>query len=127
MIDLHDYATARELLRPVTDVPSIRHAPLLAGELHRLRATIEAEDPDSSADPAAIEADLLAGIDELQAFGAVPHRAQAQATLGIWLTRHGRSTEAAPHLTAARETFTDLRATAWLRELDSALTLAATG
>jgi tetratricopeptide (TPR) repeat protein len=127
MIDLDDYATARELLRPVTDAPPTRHGPLLAAQLYRLRATIEAGDPDSSADPAAIEADLLAGIDALQAFGAVPHRGRAQATLGLWLTRHGRSAEAAPHLTAARETFTDLRAAAWLRDLDSALSLAAAG
>jgi class 3 adenylate cyclase/tetratricopeptide (TPR) repeat protein len=126
-IEVRDFATARELLRLVTDVPSTRHGALLAAELHRLRATIEAEDADSSADPADIEADLLAGIEALDAFGAVPDRARAQATLGIWLTRRGRAADATPHLAAARQTFTDLRATAWLRELDSSLSLAATG
>jgi class 3 adenylate cyclase/tetratricopeptide (TPR) repeat protein len=127
MIEVQDFTGARELLRPVTDVAPTRWSPLLAAQLLRLRGTIEAVDPASAADPADIEKDLLDGIAALDAFGAVPDRARAQATLGVWLTRLGRSADAAPQLAAARATFADLRASAWLRDLDSALSLAAAG
>jgi hypothetical protein len=127
LIDVQDFAGARELLRPVTDVAPTRWSPLLAAQLARLRGTIEALDPASDAAPAEIEKDLLTGIAALDDVGAKPDRARAQATLGVWLTRLGRSAEAAPYLAAARTTFNDLRATAWLRELDSALSLAAAG
>ena len=127
MIDAQDFTGARELLRPVTDVPPTRWSPLLAAQLPRLRGTIEALDPTTVTDPNAVERDLLDGVAALKAFGAVPDCARAQATLGTWLTRKGRSAEAAPQLNAARTTFTDLRATAWLRDLDAALSLAAAG
>ncbi len=127
LIDVQDFAAARELLRPVTDVPATRLSPLLSAQLARLRGTIEALDPASEAAPDEVENDLANGIAALDRVGAAPDRARAQAALGVWLTRQGRSAEAAPHLAGARETFTELRATAWLRELDSALTLAATG
>jgi class 3 adenylate cyclase/tetratricopeptide (TPR) repeat protein len=127
LVDAQDFAGARELLHPVTDVAPTRWNPLLAAQLPRLRGTIEALDPASTADPAEIEKDLLDGIAALEDFGAKPDRARAQATLGIWLTRQGRSAEAAAHLNAARETFAELRATAWLRELDSAMSLAVAG
>ncbi len=127
LVEMRDFAGARELLLPVTDVPATRLSPLLSAQLARLRGTIEAADPASDAGPDEIQNDLVTGITALGRVGATPDRARAQAALGVWLTRHGRSAEAAPHLTAARETFTELRATAWLRELDSALTLAATG
>ncbi|MDT4946138.1 MAG: hypothetical protein QOH14_2871 [Pseudonocardiales bacterium] len=127
MIDAQDFPGARELLRPVTDVPPTRWSPLLAAELPRLRGTIEALDPDSTTDPADVERDLLDGIAALAAFGAVPDQARTQATLGTWLTRQGRSADATAHLAAARATFTELRATAWLRELQTAISLAAAG
>ena len=127
MIDAQDYVGARELLRPVADVPPTRLSPLLTAQLRRLRGTIDALDPATTADPAAIEQDLLDGIARLDAFGAMPDRARAQATLGVWLTQHGRPEAAAPHLAAARETFAELRATAWLRDLDAAVTLSAVG
>jgi hypothetical protein len=127
LIDVQDFAGARELLRPVTDVPPTRLSPLLSAQLARLRGTIEALDPASEAAPDEVENDLVSGIAALARVGAVADRARGQGTLGVWLTRRGRLTEAAPHLAAARETFTNLRATAWLRELDSALSMAATG
>jgi hypothetical protein len=92
-----------------------------------LRGTVEAADPASAVDPATVESDLLDGIAKLGEFGAVPDRARAQATLGVWLTRQGRSVQATPHLQAARQTFSELRAAAWLRELDAAVPLTATG
>jgi class 3 adenylate cyclase/tetratricopeptide (TPR) repeat protein len=127
VVEAQNFAGARDLLRPVTDVAPIRWTPLVAAQLPWLRGTIESLDPDSLAPADVIEQDLLEGIAALGDFGALPARAQAEASLGIWLTRQGRSSDAVPHLTAARATFTELRATAWLRDLDSALSLAATG
>jgi len=74
-----------------------------------------------------VERDLLDGIAALDAFGAAPSRARGQATLGIWLTQRGRPAEASPHLAAARATYTELRAAAWLDELDAALSVSAAG
>ncbi|MFN2560784.1 MAG: AAA family ATPase, partial [Jatrophihabitans sp.] len=125
LIETGQFATARELLEPVTAVARIRLTPLLAAELSWLRGSIEALDPESAAYPTDVEQDLRTGIAALDAFGAVPFRARAQATLGVWLTGQGRAAEATTHLFAARETFTDLRATAWLRDLDAALSLSA--
>ena len=116
-----------ELLHVVTGVPPTRWLPLLAAQVPRLRGTIEASDPASVVEPAEVEADLLAGIAALDDFGAVPDRVRAQATLGAWLTRQGRSAEAAPYLAAARGTFEQLRAATLLRDLDAALFLSATG
>jgi hypothetical protein len=127
LIQAEEFSTARELLDPVTAVPPIRLTPLLAAELSWLRGSIEALDPASTADPIDVERDLRDGIDALDEFGAVPFRARAQAALGIWLTRQGRTPEAAALLTAARDTFTELRASAWLRELDAEVALSATG
>jgi tetratricopeptide (TPR) repeat protein len=127
MMDARDFAGARELLRPVADVPATRLSPILAAQLPRLRGAIEALDAASTADPAVVEKDLLDGIRLLDEFGAMPYRARAQATLGVWLTQQGRPADAAPYLAAARESFTELRASLWLRDLDAALSLAATG
>jgi class 3 adenylate cyclase len=126
-LEAGDVAAARELLAVVNDVPATRLNPYLAAQLPRLRATIETADPASAADPAAIETDLLEAIELLDAFGAAPDRARAQATLGVWLTQHARESDAAPHLAAARDTFTQLRAAAWLRQLDAATPLVAAG
>ncbi|MDT4917840.1 MAG: hypothetical protein QOH89_2540 [Pseudonocardiales bacterium] len=126
-IEAGDFDAARELLRYVADAPAPRLNPLLAAELPRLRATIEAADPLSNAEPADIEADLLAAIQALDALGLVPDRARAQATLGRWLAGQGRHAEANAQLVAARQSFTDLRAKAWLADLDGTPSLTAAG
>jgi hypothetical protein len=120
-----EYDVARELLAVVEQAPPGQVEPLVAAELPRLRGSVEADDPASTADPASVEADLRAGIEALDRFGAAPDRARAQATLGLWLRRQGRTAEAAALLSAARATFGELRAAAWLRELDAALSPAA--
>jgi hypothetical protein len=120
-----EYDVARELLAIVEDAPPGQIEPLVAAQLPRLRGTVEAEDPASTADPSAVEADLRAGIDALDGFAAVPDRARAQAALGLWLLRRGRTAEAESLLQAARATFGELRAAAWLSELDAALSPAA--
>ncbi len=126
-IEAGDLDTARELLRYVAEVPPTRLSPLLAAQLPRLHATIEATDPASTTDPDAIEAELLESIAALDRLGLVPDRARAQATLGRWLVGRGRPADAESHLAAARRSFADLRAHAWLRELDAAPLLSAAG
>jgi tetratricopeptide (TPR) repeat protein len=120
-----EYGTARELLKVVEEAPPGQVEPLVAAQLPRLRGSVEAEDPAGTADPAVVEADLRAGIEALDRFGAAPDRARAQATLGLWLLRQGRTAEATPLLASARTTFGELRAAAWLQDLDASLTAAA--
>ena len=126
-IEAGDLGAAREVLAPVADTPPSRLNPYLAAQLPRLRATIEAVDPGSTVEPAAIEADLLESIAALDRIGVAPDRGRAQATLGRWLVGQGRRAEAEPLLAAARQTFTDLRATAWLSDLDGTTSLSVAG
>ncbi|MDQ6851656.1 MAG: AAA family ATPase [Actinomycetota bacterium] len=127
LIEAGDWEGARELLAQASAIRKSELRPLLAAELLRHRGTVAALDPSSTTNPADVEHDLLAAIAALDTIGAVPARARAQAVLASWLVRQGRGAEASPHLQAARETFTELRATAWLRQLDAALSLAAAG
>jgi class 3 adenylate cyclase/tetratricopeptide (TPR) repeat protein len=126
-IEAGDIEAARAELAPVADAAPARLSPVLAAQLPRLRATIEAADPASSADPGRTETDLLEAIAALDRLGMVPDRARAQATLGRWLDGHGRRAEAEPYLAAARTTFTELRAHGWLRDLDGTAALSAAG
>ena len=88
--------------------------PAAAAQLPVLRATVALHD---GGDLAMIEADLLAGIAALESYGAAPFRAQAQEELGTWLVGQGRDPEAQPHLRAARATYAQLGATAWLERI----------
>jgi tetratricopeptide (TPR) repeat protein len=126
-IEAGDYAGARELLKPVAEAPAPRLNPLLAAQLPRLRGSLEAADPNSAVDAAVIEQDLLDGIAGLDSLSLVPDRARAQAALGRWLAGQGRHAEAEPHLAAARQTFVELRANAWLRDLGGTASLSAVG
>ncbi len=67
----------------------------------------------------AAEAEARLGISNLETYGATPDRALAQEDLGRWLVEQGRSLDAEPLLEAARATFTELGATAWLARLDT--------
>jgi hypothetical protein len=60
----------------------------------------------------------IAGYD---AWGSPVFAARARAAYGVWLSRHGRVDEAEALLSAARTTYASLGATAWLSELDVAL------
>lgn len=62
--------------------------------------------------------ELTAAIAALDAYGAVPDRARTQEELGAWLRSAGREDEAAPLLDAARATYAELGAWAWLAHLD---------
>jgi tetratricopeptide (TPR) repeat protein len=127
LLDVRAFDDVRELLRPVEDAPAARLSPLLAAQLARVQGTIDVLDPASTADPDTIERHLRDAIPRLDEVGAMPDRARAQAILGSWLWRSGRSIETAPHLDAARTAFTELRAVVWLKELDDALARSAAG
>jgi class 3 adenylate cyclase/tetratricopeptide (TPR) repeat protein len=126
-VEAGDLDAARELLGFVANAPRTRLNPMLAAHLPRLRGTIEAADPNSELDPEAIDKDLRDAIAALDDLGVVPDRARAQATLGRWLAGQGRQAEAEPYLAAARQTFTELRANAWLRDLDGTPSLSVAG
>ena len=66
-----------------------------------------------------VEADLRAGIEALDAFGAVGERARAQEELGRWLVGQDRALDAEPLLAAARATYAEVHATGWLARLDA--------
>jgi tetratricopeptide (TPR) repeat protein len=68
-----------------------------------------------------VEADLRVGIEMLGEYGAVPDRALAQEDLGRWLLDQGRAREGSELLEAARSTYDELGAGAWLERVDRML------
>jgi len=68
--------------------------------------------------PEVVESTLREAISEFGQWGATPYMARTQAELGAWLVDQGRAEEATPLLDAARTTFADLGASAWLEELE---------
>jgi class 3 adenylate cyclase/tetratricopeptide (TPR) repeat protein len=112
-VDAGDLDAARTLVALVDGAPGGRAPRLARAELPRLRAlvAIAAGDPTTGA---AIEADLRAAITGLGDFGAVPHRARAEAALAGRLARHGPHPEADVLAASARATFDRLGARAWL-------------
>jgi len=60
----------------------------------------------------------IAGYD---AWGSPVYLARARAAYGLWLNGRGRSEEAEPLLNEARTAYSSFGATAWLAELDAAL------
>jgi hypothetical protein len=96
-----------------------RRQPALEAELLRLRATLALTDP-AAADLEAVERDLRQAIRALDAYGAEPDRARAQALLGRLLREHGRADEARGLLAEAGETFARIGAGERLLRLASA-------
>ncbi len=111
-----DVALTERLLAPVVTAPAGIVSPGVRAHWMRLRGLFGALRGD---DPEAIEADLRAGIAELDAYGAVGYRARAQEELGRWLSSQGRGTEAVPLLEAARATYEEIGAAGWLARLDA--------
>ena len=72
-------------------------------------------------DVAAAEAALVAGIEQLASYGAVPDRALFQEMLGRWRIDEGRADEGRLTLEDARSTFADLGAVAWMARVDDVL------
>jgi hypothetical protein len=112
----HDIALAERLLAPVTNAQPGRVSPAVAAQWHRLRGLVAATRGD---DPLQVEAELRAGIDALDTFGAVGYRAQTQEELARWLVDQGRPDEAKPLFDAARETYIAIGAVGWLARLDA--------
>ncbi|MGH3444026.1 MAG: hypothetical protein ACRDPB_01490, partial [Nocardioidaceae bacterium] len=106
---------ARAMIEQVEASPRGLVSPALRAYESALRGLVGSH---LGADPAAVESDLRAGIAALTAYGAVPDRALAQEDLGGWLASQGRHAEAAELLSAARTTYAELGATAWLERLN---------
>lgn len=100
----------RDALDLVESRPPGLITPYVHAELFRLRglANLETGDPD------AVEIDLRAALDELDAFGVPFPRAQAQLALAELLIRRDRIDEAMELLARARQTFEALEATPWV-------------
>jgi hypothetical protein len=63
---------------------------------------------------------LRDAIERLDAWGATVPATRARATLGAWLTTHGRLDEGRELVEPARATYTELGAFRWLDELETA-------
>jgi class 3 adenylate cyclase/tetratricopeptide (TPR) repeat protein len=69
-----------------------------------------------------VEEHFTRAISSYEGWGSPVHVARAQAAYALWLRRRGRQEEAGPLLDAARTTYAALGASAWLSDLDYALT-----
>ena len=109
-----DTTLAERLLQPVSTAAPGIVSPAVSAHLHRLRGLLGAVRGD---DPAEVEAELRAGLDALDRFGAVGLRARAAEELGRWLLAQDRPDDAEPLLESARTTYVELGATGWLAQL----------
>lgn len=109
-----EVAVTERLLAPVETAPASLVSPGVRAHWLRLRGRFGALRGD---DPETVEADLRAGIAELDAYGAVGYRARAQEELGHWLISQGRGGEATSLLNAARVTYQEIGAAGWLAGL----------
>jgi hypothetical protein len=109
-----EVAVTERLLAPVETAPACLVSPGVRAHWLRLRGRFGALRGD---DPETVEADLRAGIAELDAYGAVGYRARAQEELGHWLISQGRGGEATSLLNAARVTYQEIGAAGWLAGL----------
>ena len=113
-----DVEGAQRLLQPVATASPVLLTPVLAAQLANLRGLVAAARGD---DPAAIEADLRAGVAGLDTFGAVGLAARAKEDLARWLAAQGRGDEAAELREQARATYQEIGAMGWLTQLDKQL------
>jgi len=117
-LELDEPATLQQLLDFVDGADS---AVPLSVTAHRARAAglvgMRVPNPDEGA----VETSLRQAVDLYRQWGVPMFLALAQADLGTWLVRHGRSDEAASLLDAAREILAGLGAVALLEQLDAQL------
>jgi predicted ATPase len=114
-LEARDIGLAERLMEPVETAEAGIVPLAVRAQQRRLRGLVRAASGD---DPLVVEAELRAGIEALDAFGAVGWVAQAQAELGRWLVNQGRLTDAEPLLDAARSTYKQIGALGWLAQLD---------
>ncbi len=108
---------ARELLAVLEREPFPLLNRYLQAALPAWRGVLALTDPDSETPPETIAADLRAGIDGLDRYGAVPEAARMRSWFGRWLLDQGRVEEGRDVLAAAAATFRALGAKRWLNEL----------
>ena len=111
-----DVEGAQRLLQPVATASPVLLTPVLAAQLANLRGLVAAARGD---DPAAIEADLRAGVSGLDDFGAVGLAARAKEDLAHWLAAQGRADEASDFREQARSTYQEIGAHGWITQLDA--------
>jgi len=115
-LTLDDLDLAERLLAPVTTVLPGQRPLAVTAQWHRMCGLLAAARGE---DPQIVEAEMRAGVDALEAFGATGFHAQAEEELARWLVTQHREDEAAPLLAAARAKYTDIGATGWLTRLDA--------
>jgi hypothetical protein len=109
-----DLDLARHLLGLVSDLAPGDLTPALRAHMLSLRGELAIA---QGADASTIEDDLSAGVAAFTSYGSPPELARAQERYGRWLLAQGRVAEAEPLLTAARGTFAELGAVAWLERM----------
>ena len=118
MLAMGDLEVARHILGQLESRPiGLPAAGLQAFEL-AIRGAIGVR---AGEDLETAEATLVAGIEQLASYGAVPDRALFQEMLGRWQIDQGRETEGRLSLAEARATFVDLGAVAWTARVDALL------
>lgn len=89
-----DFAAARRMLASIPEIGDQRDLAMLAVHLRRVRATLEALDPESGVSRGDVEVALRASLEELEAMGRVPDQARTLVALAHVLASVGRSTGA---------------------------------
>jgi class 3 adenylate cyclase/tetratricopeptide (TPR) repeat protein len=107
---------AEALLAQVGSLPSGQLAPSLRAHADRFRGRLAA----TAGDESTADGSYAAAESVFREFGMPFWLAITQTEHGEWLAGSGRSDEAQPLLTEARETFERLDAKAWLERLDAA-------
>ena len=107
-----DVVLAERMLEPVTSAPPALVTPAVNAELHRLQGLLAALSGD---EPSHVEAELRAGIEALEAFGAVGFRARAEEEIsaGGWSSRGADPTRSRCSRGRARRTRRSGRAGGW--------------
>ena len=110
----------RELLDHLRQVV-LEAGALLPTGLRGHDAYLRAIDADPVTSPEEVERLFTTAVHEYDVWGSPVYVARARAAYGVWLTRQGRAEDAAAQLTAARQTYEELGAVGWLRELEEQL------
>ena len=116
-LELGEAEMVTELLSLVDDFIGVGTP--LSVRAHRRRFAGLVAMTDGS-DPAIVERALREAIDDFDRWGSAQYRARTQADLGRWLVAQDRAPAAEPLLAAARSTYAEMGATAWLAALEGA-------
>ena len=115
-LQARDLALAERMLTPVESAaPGIVSA-AVAAQWHLLRGFTAALRGDRADE---VERELRAGLDALDAFGAVGLLARGQESVARWLIDQGRPGDASPLMESARASYAQIGAVGWLQQLDS--------